>query len=177
MDSRLRSRNRCWRSPAVIRCLWALMIALHVPALIATWVAFVRGGEDPGHLGSLVALGAAILFFVLKVIDVEFLRFRVNRRTLLVMVPAVALMHWEAVGTRLQLEGTTEGIPIIATAVFATGFHRVQKLISTVLSGPGARRSRAKDANSLSITVWDAAFAPNLGLVTNRPRVPRAPPF
>jgi hypothetical protein len=128
-------------------------------------------------LGSLVALCAAVLFFILKVVDVESLRFRINRRTLLVMVPAIALMHWEAVGTRLQLDGTAESIPIIATAVVATGFQRVQELIRAALSGHGGRHRRAEDANSLAVAAWGAAFVPNLGLVTNRPRIPRAPPF
>lgn len=79
-------------SRIVWRALWAIMFAGHAPA----WIAAIVGGALVDHDSSLfraLVLTLTQLFFVLKLLDPPWLRFRASRRTCIGLVAAVVLLH------------------------------------------------------------------------------------
>ena len=171
------ARQTRWiSSPALSRALWASMALLHAPALAASWKRFVQSGLDWGLLGGCLGLGAAMLFFVLKLWGVRFLRFRTDRRSLAVMAVAVALLHADAIGARLGLAVMPKELPVAGTTLLALGLTRVQSVMKATLSrgrGMAKRRILAVAPNEAA---WLGAFVPHGRVLSSPLCIPRAPP-
>lgn len=73
------------------RLLWAVMLALHGYGLL------VGLGGDSLSASSALGLGLANLLFLLKVLDVPWLRFQWTRRTAVIWLVAIAVAHAELI--------------------------------------------------------------------------------
>lgn len=176
MLSLLRRHSRRIPVSALSRGLWATMLACHVPALITTWVAVLRGGIDVGQLGGFLLLNASVAFFVLKVRGVGFLEFRTDRRSLVAVTVAVALMHADAIGTRLDYQAVPAEIPVAASTLFAAGLTRVQSAMRGLVSRRAESTNRRARPAATADTACFGAFAPRRWILNSCVRIPRAPP-
>ena len=73
-------------TPALLRGFWALMGVVHVSALISAWSSCLRGDSETSGLAGCLALSLAMVYFVLKVCGISFIRLRPTRRTWVVML-------------------------------------------------------------------------------------------
>lgn len=96
--------------------LWLGLLLLHVPAVLS-----LRSGSSsaefaaaiPRMLGLLLSIG----FFLLKVIDVPWLRIRLTRQSAIGIVLILCLMHLGALDSAIG--GTTETSPIAIDVILA----------------------------------------------------------
>lgn len=82
--------------PAVRRGFWALLLVLHVVGLRSAWASVLGGaaaGNDAGAYVRLADLAASLLFFLLKIADVPWLRLNPGWRSFVAGWTAVALLH------------------------------------------------------------------------------------
>lgn len=98
------------------RCFWLLMCVAHAPALASVFEAGVKDGMMSGPLGGCIALTACMVFFVLKTLDVPFLRLNLDRRALAIMVLAVGLVHHDCLGPTVDTATVVNCVAIVATA-------------------------------------------------------------
>ena len=172
----LRGRTSRLSAKVVIRCFWIVMVALHMPALIGACRALLGGDIDAVRLVGGIGLAAATVFFLLKLRGVSFLKFGTDRRTGVVLVAAVALMHAEVVGAVGDLSSSSKTIPLAATSLFATGFVRVQRFIGTLLTHDRDRQTPRKRSLQSVATAGMTAFTPHGWFAAGCLFVPRAPP-
>lgn len=152
------------------------MVVLHAPALIAVGRNLLSGDIDAVHLIGGLGLAAATVFFILKLRGAAFLKFGTDRRTGVVLVAAVALMHAEVVGGVGDLSSSSKTIPLAATSLFATGFVRVQRFIGTLLTRDRDRQTPRKRPLQSVATAGMTAFTPHGWFAAGCLFVPRAPP-
>lgn len=103
------------------RCFWLLMCLAHAPAIVSVWEAYVQGGTTSNPLVGCTAVTACMLFFVLKILDVPFLRLNLDRRALVVVVLAVGLIHYDCLGSAADSAAVANCVAIIATTSLAGG--------------------------------------------------------
>ncbi|MCI0364315.1 MAG: hypothetical protein L0219_10560 [Phycisphaerales bacterium] len=78
---------------ALRRAFWAVLALVHIAPVVGTTRAlFLEGLTAPGAFKVLL-LGLALAFFVLKLVDARFLRWRLGRRGTVAFVVTCALMH------------------------------------------------------------------------------------
>ena len=77
----------------LLRALWLLMFAGHIPALLKCLGAQSSPVSPDHNIVAAVGLLLACVFFVLKILDLSWLRFKTDRRSLLTLALAVALVH------------------------------------------------------------------------------------
>lgn len=157
---------------ALARAGWGALAAIHVPILVSV-LGSIGGGPSDGRVGSAIALGAAIGLFVLKALDVRFLRLRSPRHACLAFCLATAIVHHDAVARCLDDRTVVEAAVVV----------------STVIAVRGLARSRAVDLHQTLVAQF-AIPAPRLafaGVSDGAPRsgaearscaigVPRGPP-
>jgi hypothetical protein len=56
------------------RIIWVAMAVGHIPAFYGVWKTSLQNGFDGGKLEGCIGLTLAMLFFILKIRDVAFLR-------------------------------------------------------------------------------------------------------
>ena len=78
-----------------MRAFWVAMFLLHVPGLLAALEALLTGSTPELFLAGLRVAGLSLSasFFVLKMIDVRWLRLRPGWRSLVTAVIATAVLH------------------------------------------------------------------------------------
>lgn len=161
---------------ALSRCLWAVMLVCHIPALIASWRGLLQAEIVAEQLGGSLLLTASVIFFVLKLRGARFLEFNTDRRSLLAVTVAVGLLHADAIGTRLDFEPVPAQMPVAASTLFVAGLSRVQSVANNILSrGAMAVRRRTRLAVSTEVARF-GAFAPRLWILAPALCTPRAPP-
>jgi hypothetical protein len=141
---------RYLRGALSARLFWAAVIALHVPAFLATTRALL---DQPG-LATLVpwlALAATVSLFILKAFDVPWLRLGSRRRFALVFVIACAFVHHEAAaGAADTASSGAVTAAVVVTAVVAGGLRVLPALRATLRTrgpvGPRLRRFAARQA-------------------------------
>lgn len=77
----------------LIRAAWLIMLLGHMPAMIQAWSSWLSSASSAGDLFRCITLTPCVLLFVLKVIDVPWLRVARDGRGVLTMTVAVALLH------------------------------------------------------------------------------------
>jgi hypothetical protein len=103
------------------RLLWATMLAGHVPALLRHSIGFATGHSN--ELATILALAAACAFFVLKIVDVSWLRFNMDRRARCAAIVVVALLHANALQQSTDAEQSSVlNVAMLATAITAASF-------------------------------------------------------
>ncbi len=159
-----------------MRAFWLVMLGGHAKATLAAWVALLWGSaSDPVRV---VGLSLAIAFFALKVLDVAWLRFRTDRRSLVALSLIVALLHAESMG----FSSTGEFAPqLLATVSAAMLLEPVQRrwgrlreaLFAESMGSPAVHGPILSQVDLLSLF---AARTPQWVLIRSA-SPPRAPPF
>lgn len=85
------------RGALLWRGFWLFMLLAHARAIAAAWLTLSTDGPGTDPLRP-IALTLAGLFFVLKLIDIRWLRFRTDRRSVAALTLIVALLHVQAIG-------------------------------------------------------------------------------
>jgi len=113
----------CTRRGHGIRAVWFALLAMHVPALIAVGGSILRG-EGSFSVLSIVGLLATVAFFVLKCMDVPFLRMR-GPGSKIAFLLVCAFVH-RGVATGPMAEQIVENAPMIVVAgTLAMGSSRL----------------------------------------------------
>ena len=110
------------------RAWWALLVLLHVPALLGVGRSLVEG-PGSAELLTALALGLTVAVFCLKLLDVPFLRFRSRRGCAGAFLLALCLVHHEvaaseagrvvvgqtpaALAAGIVIEGLRRGVPVL----------------------------------------------------------------
>lgn len=79
--------------PKLRRAFWILMLLLHAPALARYLWAAPNKGTDSGDFATIIGLALAFTLFMLKILDIRWLRFSTDRRAVFALVLAAALAH------------------------------------------------------------------------------------
>jgi len=104
------------------RLWWALLIALHVPAVVSVFEGLVAE-PTVGRSVAAVAVAITVAIFVLKLIDVPFLRLGGHRRSALVFVLACSIAHHEVIAKDAAGEVTDVVPAVLVTGGFALVFR------------------------------------------------------
>ena len=174
----LRRAAPSW-SGSAWRAFWVLMLVAHTPGWLAACGA--GGGAGPHFdVWRWALLTASQLLFVLKVVDVRWLRLPRERRAWLTVAVAVALLHADVVRQYAGADGSRTA-PVCATvavaAAAALGLRRthVRRLLETL--HPRALHRRLRARLHLRLTDAERAWLPPRYLLLLRAcRVNRAPP-
>ncbi len=73
------------------------MAAAHAPAMASCWNKIAASGLSWPLVANSLLLAASMTFFLLKVADVSFLRFRLTRQSGVALCVLVAFMHFDAI--------------------------------------------------------------------------------
>lgn len=176
-DRRFPSRSTRWRA------VWSLLLVLHLLPFFSA-LTYAPSADAPGAaelLVRLVALSGSLGFFLLKIVDVPWLRLRPGRRSWVAAAGVVALMHVGAVQRSVFDAASPASFPLVAT------------LAAGGLADPVPVRRALRDLTTHVVFSSSPVFCPRgvLGhwvgwadavLFRLRPcpiaaRAPRAPPF
>lgn len=108
-----------WR-PAIGHLAWTLLLALHLPIFARTVGALLTEFRFD-TLVPTAALGLTILFFLLKIADVAWLRFPMRGRSVLAFVIVVVFLHRDTVLARATAVEFLECAPAVVLIVELTG--------------------------------------------------------
>ncbi len=174
VDSETRTLFLRAASLSAVRSLfWLMMLAVHTPAFIAS-IRHVLDGR-----GSLIApalYGLALSFFVLKIINVPFLRWHVTLRSCVAWFAIVALVHVDVVQPDRPIVAP-ECITIVAlTCLIPCVIRASRKFVQQLNSGSRVQQQFACGLTSAN-TLWQDAFRPHCWLLVLGIRRLRAPPF
>lgn len=105
----------------LIRGFWLIMLVSHAPALPAAWRGMAENGFQAGRVAGLVFLAAAMLFFFAKLLGVAFLKVHLDRRSIVALCVAVALIHGGCLDVELRPALLTDFAAdlVTASAIFA----------------------------------------------------------
>lgn len=118
------------RPTSLARLAWALMLLVHIPALLSSAALIAAGDVTPAFLIRVGGLLLSMAFFALKVADVAALRFRSDRRSLLTLAIAITCVHAQPLGAGLAgLEVPVE-VPVAAAVLLASQCAGAQALLA-----------------------------------------------
>jgi len=100
----------------VARGAWGAMLLIHVPILAAVMAAVLADPTGGERIASAAGLLVVTVLFLLKTLDVAWLRIGSARHSLLILLLAAAVVHHEALGT----DPVTAPMTVVAAA---TGFE------------------------------------------------------
>lgn len=169
----LRAPHQATRVSLLIRCMWILMLVVHLPALFMMWQLILKDGAESVRLSSFLGLNLSTLFFVLKIRGIRLLEFTTSRHSLLTIVIAVTLMHANAVGMHLKYDVVPQDVDVAAGVLFVTTFSRVQQLFGRLLSHG---RTTRNNTTSPRRTMWLCHHQPRQPRYAVCLCSPRAPP-
>lgn len=172
MNTLFRSRRRLWS-----RLFWLAMLIGHAPAQFIAYRHWITHGLDSHDLVGQVVLAISMIFFLLKFIDVKWLRCRVDGRSLVTMTLVVALLHWDCLRPRLCDDALDQYRVVLAlTPVLTLADPRWRRRFQRSL----AVLARSGQPSGLFPAAHDSAYVPELlchGWVFVTPAHPlRAPP-
>lgn len=172
---RFSSRLSTWIGLNAHRLWWALLIAIHIP-ILANVARTLFMGNEPGSWLAFVALLLTVCLFVLKFIDVQFLRFRSHRNGVLVFIVACLFMHHEVTASEVSREVLQQAPMILALGAFVVGAraarHHLRDLwrdLNTIF----ARRLIVAHPSGSVVTQPHTSLK---WLTNSRSAIPRAPP-
>lgn len=151
-------------------------MAVHAPALIASWSACLQGAVDAAQLSGCVGLSAAMVFFSLKLWNVEFLRFDTRARSLVLTAAAVVLLHGNAIQKHLAWAVIPEDTRVAATTLLSLGLRRVQGALVAAVSRGSEKSRRGCSALLPGECTATWTFVPAGWILASRLCTPRAPP-
>jgi hypothetical protein len=110
------------------RAWWALLVGVHVPALLGVGRSLL---ETPGwaNLLTALALSLTVAVFALKLADAPFLRFRSRRACAGVFLLACCLVHYEVAVSEVGREVFEQTPAALAVGVVIEGLRRAAPAI------------------------------------------------
>ena len=162
-----------------LRAVWLLMLAVHIPALLrCLWGQSSPVSQDHNIvIVAVVGLLLACVFFVLKILDLPWLRFKTDRRSLFTLALSVALVHVNL----MRYSGDVLADPVqplvIANILMVTNLASVRRAMRRAL----ARLRRPEHATKVKAAPTEYAIPtidrlpPQFSFFT--PTIPRAPPL
>ena len=161
----------------LLRALWLLMLAVHVPAVLKCLWGQSGPVSQEHNIVAGVGLLLACVFFVLKILDLPWLRFKTDRRSLFTLALTVALVHVNL----MRYSGDVRADPVqplvIAHILMVTNLASAQGIM---------RRALARLRQPRYATKVEAAPPRRTILTVGRllpqfsfsaPTIPRAPPL
>ena len=97
------------------RLWWMALLAMHLHPMISTMRGMILEGVSPSRVMALLVLLLLITFFILKIVNVSFLRHHARREALIVFWVAAALVHNNAATAALEA-ATTQPLPVAVLA-------------------------------------------------------------
>ncbi|HVP11776.1 MAG TPA: hypothetical protein VMV94_11385 [Phycisphaerae bacterium] len=110
---------------------------MHVPACLRAWQGVFESRASETRFDAGVWLALAIVFFVLKLIGVPWLRFQTDRRSLCAIALAILLIHAGPIGFRPPEAVAPGSMPLVGTMLLMMGLSGVQQ----ILKGPASQKS------------------------------------
>lgn len=161
---------------SLIRGFWLIMLVSHAPALAAAWRGLVNSGFQAGRVAGLVFLAAAMLFFFAKLLGVAFLKVHLDRRSIVALCVAVALVHGGCLDVELRPALLSDFVADLATAsaIFALCLV-VRKLRNQRLEDALTRRVLPAGGGSRGV-VWLDDSRPRCWVLASHLLHLRAPP-
>ncbi len=158
------------------RALWASMALMHAPAFFGTCTSLFSSGFDIGLLGQCIGLGASMLLFALKFLDVEFLRWRTDWRSCIAIGLVITIAH---VGLLAPAPGDTLWLEHSPLATLAFFVGRPSGAIDRFLAAVGRLRFTI-DSDPPLIRLHDPAESELDRILCwvspQQPCIPRPPP-
>jgi len=150
------------------------MAIVHAPVLVELWHVLISEGAGSIRLSSFLGLNLATVFFALKIWGVRLLEFETNRRSLIAITLAVALMHGNVVGAWSSYIAVPQEAPIAASVLLMSGLSRLQRALRRPFS---CSRETWRTAESFIQMVRLSALPPRQLLLAACLCTPRAPPL
>ena len=151
---------------------WFCLLLLHVPAVPSVWEEVAAGGDAAPFWAvlRLAGLCASAVFFVLKVIDLPWLRLKPGPRAAVTAVLIVALLHVGVIERTIR--GETELSPARAGLVLF-GLQLVPRVVALARSACTDRQLRG---HVYCRQLWESVLQPAARFVIPSYAGPRAPP-
>lgn len=171
---------RLWRmirgSGLLPRLVWLLISLAHAPALFEYWWRLLGGQLAPEKVPGLLFLTGAMIFFVLKMIDVRVLRLRVTRQSFVSVVVIVALLHVRVVRPDGETTPAMEGVAFVAATWLSLGTPVMRRKLRLLLSRSAFHRAHAAAPSREARTLWQDVLQPHCWFLVYRFFLLRAPP-
>ena len=158
------------------RSFWAVMGIVHASALMGAWTSFFKGGPDASEFAGCLALSLSMLYFVLKVCGISFLRFRSGKRSWAVVCLLVLLIHADCITPDFS-DYLASGYPdLLATTALVGGVYNLPRA-SSVHRRPTDQSSKVREATTWSVLGVDLdGFLPRCWVLASHLFRLRAPP-
>jgi len=158
------------------RAWWALLAIIHIAPLLGAMRTLIAEGPTGPRVVSTAALGLAFAFFLLKLLDVGFLRWRMRRASFLAFALTCVLVHDDAAPAAVRQAMLAELPTAIAVSVVLAGLQRTGRLIPRIVRRLAwlLRRPVASFGACGETLARQAHILARRSLV--RPSIPRAPP-
>ena len=111
-----------------------MMGVSHMPALVSAWESCFTQGAGLAGLGGVVTLSLSVLFFILKALDVRFLRFRPGKGAAVAICLAVALIHIGCIDPSVRDTLLAECGEVLATATLIGGLTQMSGSIRAAMA-------------------------------------------
>lgn len=158
------------------RLWWALLIAIHIP-ILANVVRTLFIGNERGSWLAFIVLSLTVLLFVLKFIDVRFLRIRTHRNGVMVFIVACLFVHHEVEVSQVTREVLQQAPMVLALGAVALGARAARRHLRDLWRDLNSTYARQLVASHLCGAV--VADPPPIAwwLFNSRLAIPRAPPI
>lgn len=170
------SRMSTWIGFNTYRLWWALLIVIHIPILANVGRTLVLGSES-GIWLAFFALILTVLFFVLKLIDVRFLRIRSHRNGVMVFIVACLFMHHEVMASEVTHEVLQQAPMIMVIGAVVAGARITRKQFRNLLHDLNSAFAQQLVFTHLQGTVVTESPPIARWFNISRLAIPRAPPF
>lgn len=158
------------------RCLWAVMAAAHMPALLSVWESFITSGFDVARLGGCLGLSLSMLFFGLKIYGVTFLRVRSRPRSWIAMSLVVVLVHLDVLSAHPHASVVPQCLTIVTSLVCIAVAVRLGRALTRALRRVNTLLNCRFRTTRSTETVWLDAFRPHCWVRAGHLYALRAPP-
>ncbi len=164
------------RLPKLRRLFWLIMVVGHAHGLVGAWRSSVASGFDLEPLGGCILLLLSMLFFVLKLGDVAFLRFRADRRSFVAFCVVVAFLHLGVLRPGDDPTLIPEYTALAATTWLASGLLLRSRTPRESLARTETPGRHGPSMGPRGRTIWLDAFRPHCWILAFRVFNLRAPP-
>ncbi len=155
---------------------WALMGAMHAPALIASWQAYLESHGTTAELLGCVGVTASMAFFIAKLCGVRFLRIRPGKRGIVAICLIVALLHVGCLDSEPGMTFAAECATVLATATLIGCLAQAARVLSEVLRRRGLCHKSYRPGQRFDLTASHDGFRPHCWVLAYRLFGLRAPP-
>jgi hypothetical protein len=109
------------------RLWWTALLLLHAPIFGTVLLSLVSEGVTFGRLSSALSLALAILFFLLKIRDVAFLRLQTRQQSFVALCLVIAVVHHDAAASALSQDGAPATVAVVTTVLVGSTLIRPRR--------------------------------------------------